>query len=369
MKLQKDLNTKPTFAYVNFFSSPHIKNKEEKLHIYRNAFDFLFKLQDYFNITVYDFIGASGSFKKEDITFIYFKNSSKSKLRIPLKLFLKLNKLKPKVVYVQGLGYPHLIIIMKWFLHFSAKIIVHDHANKLPSSWKYPFFKKADKSISYYFFTSKQQAMPWISKGLISSEKKVVECIEGSTSFQFNGAIKKDSNSFLWVGRLDENKDPLSVLKAFSNYIKIKPTAKLNMFFEDTTLLNEVEQTIIDLSLKNHVFLKGAVSNSSLELWFQKSEFFILGSHKEGGPFSLIEAMACGCIPIVTNIAPFLAMTNNGDCGLLFSPGDYKELFQQLNKIESLDIEKLRNKTLSQFEHHLSHQAIAFKIANALLKI
>jgi glycosyltransferase involved in cell wall biosynthesis len=197
---------------------------------------------------------------------------------------------------------------------------------------------------------------------LISSEKKVVECIEGSTFFQFNEAIKKDSNSFLWVGRLDKNKDPLSVLKAFSNYIKIKPTAKLIMFFEDTTLLNEVEQIIIDLSLKNHVFSKGAVSNSSLELWFQKSEFFILGSHKEGGPFSLIEAMACGCVPVVSKIPAHVAITNHGRCGYLFEAGNSNSLFNVLKGIQQEEIIKKRKETILFFKNELSHEAIAEKI-------
>jgi glycosyltransferase involved in cell wall biosynthesis len=362
MKLNTPQDSKPTFAYVNFFASPHIKNEEEKLQVYKNAFDFLFKLQDYFNITVFDFIGTSASFKKENITFKYFKTSSNSKLRIPFKLFFELKKLKPNVVYIQGLGYPHFIVLLKLFLASKTKIIVHDHANAIPNRSKHFIFKWADKYIYKYLFTSKQLAEPWLKRGLISSEKKIVECVEGSTSFQFNETIKKEDNSFLWVGRLDKNKDPLSVLNAFSKYIKIETTATLTMFYEETELLPEVKKFIQTNSLEKNVILKGAVKNEDLEFWYQKSEFFILGSHKEGGPFSLIEAMACGCIPVVTNIAAHIAMTNNGKCGCLFEPSNPISLLNVLKTINAKEKQEKRMRVLRYFKDNLSHQAIVRKI-------
>jgi glycosyltransferase involved in cell wall biosynthesis len=209
----------------------------------------------------------------------------------------------------------------------------------------------------------------YFERGLISSESKIIECVEGSTQFKYEPRIEKDPNSFLWVGRLDKNKDPLTILKAFNKYIEFNRKAKLTMFYENTQLISKVELFIKNNSLSKNIKLMGSIPQQDLEKWYQKSSFFMLGSHKEGGPVSLIEAMACGCIPIVTDIAPFKAMTNNGDCGLLFSPGDFKNLSLQLKELETLDKEKLRNKTLKQFENHLSHQAIASKITKNLLGI
>ncbi|MBV1922557.1 MAG: glycosyltransferase family 4 protein [Flavobacteriaceae bacterium] len=365
MKLKEPIKTLPKLAYVNFFPSPHIVDKELKLKEYRNAFDFLFFLKDYFQITVFDFIGITASFKKEDISFKYFKTSSSSKLRIPLKLFLTLRKQQPEVIYIQGLGYPHFIIIMKWFLKSDTKILVHDHANSIPKKSKFFIFKKADSYVHNYLFTSKQLAEPWLKMGLISSEEKIIECVEGSTQFKFNPEIKKEKNSFLWVGRLDKNKDPLTVLNAFKEY-QNHTNAILTMFYTETELLSEVRDFIKTNSLEKNIVLKGAIKNEELEFWYQKSEFFILGSRKEGGPFSLIEAMACGCIPVVTNIPAHFAMTNQGTCGYLFEPGNSDSLLKVLKSINSEKNKEKSSQVLNYFENNLSHKAIATIIKNAV---
>lgn len=367
MKLHKTHIDKPRLVYVNFFTIPLIKDKDEKLNKYRNAFDYLFHLQRYFDITVLDRIGISATFKKEDIQFKYFKTFSNNKFLIPRKIFLELRELKPEIIYVQGLGYPHYIIILKWFLKSPAKIIVHDHANRLPSNWKYFIFKWADKKVSTYFFTSVDLAKIWLKNGLISSNSKVVECTEGSTYFQYNATIKKEKNSFLWVGRLDKRKDPLTILSAFSTFIKNEPKARLTMFFEDTSLLSEVELFVLRNFRNNEVRLKGSCAHSKLEIWYQQSEFFILGSHREGGPFSLIEAMACGCIPIVTRIPAFLSMIDHGECGFLFEAGNSKDLERVLANLQKEDLASIRKRVLIQFKNNLSNEAIAFKIKEAIL--
>jgi len=346
---------------------PNIVDEYYKINKFSFAFDFLFLLQEKFNITVFDFIGVNKSFNKQGIQFNYLKRKHNNKVIVPWSLFFKIKKLNPDYVYIQSLAYPHFILLLSLFLKNNCKVIVQDHADSYPSGLKKTVFKWADKIIDLYFFTSKKMTIKYVEEGLISSESKIIECVEGSTQFKFNPNPKKDPDLFLWVGRLDSNKDPLTILKAFKKYAVHNPKAKLKMFYENDQLLSKIKLFVDNSSLSQNVDLMGKIPHKELEQWYQKSTFFILGSHKEGGPISLVEAMACGCIPIVTNIAPFQAMTNNGDCGLLFSPGDYKELSQQLNKIESLDIEKLRNKTLSQFEHHLSHQAIASKITKTIL--
>ena len=133
----------------------------------------------------------------------------------------------------------------------------------------------------------------------------------------------------------------------------------MKLVFEDTTLLPQVEEFIRDNALQLHIDIVGKVNHDDIEIYYQKATFFILGSHKEGGPFSLIEAMACGCIPIVTNIPAFKAMTNNGDCGFLFSPGNFIELVSILKQLNSVNLIELKNRVLRQFELYLSNKAIS----------
>jgi len=211
-------------------------------------------------------------------------------------------------------------------------------------------------------------AKKYVDNGLISSMEKVIECVEGSTQFINNTNIKKDKNTFLWVGRLDKNKDPLTVLKGFSEFIKTEPKAILTMFYENEELLEEVNYFIEENNLGNQVVLKGKLPHKKLEEWYQKSTYFILGSHKEGGPISLIEAMACGCIPIITNIPAFKTMTNNGDCGFLFEPGNNEQLTQILLGLKETNLDKVRHRVFSKFKQDMSHRAIALKIKKTFNK-
>ena len=49
---------------------------------------------------------------------------------------------------------------------------------------------------------------------------------------------------FLWVGRLDANKDPLTVIRAFLQFLNNQPAARLYMIYQEEKLLQEVRHLI-----------------------------------------------------------------------------------------------------------------------------
>ncbi len=52
------------------------------------------------------------------------------------------------------------------------------------------------------------------------------------------------------------------------------------------------------------------------------ADLFVLGSHREGSSFALIEALATGLTPVVTDIPSLRALTGNGAVGALWPCGD-----------------------------------------------
>ena len=111
--------------------------------------------------------------------------------------------------------------------------------------------------------------------------------------------------------------------------------------------------------MKNSISIIVPIYNEELRL----NEFFILGSHAEGSGYALHEAMACGCIPIVTDIAPFMFMTNDGNCALLFKPSDENSCVEALRKTQEIDTSIYRKSILTQVESKLSPNAIASDIS------
>ena len=56
------------------------------------------------------------------------------------------------------------------------------------------------------------------------------------------------------------------------------------------------------------------------------ADVFVLGSHREGSGYSLIEALACGLPPVVTDIPSFRSLTAAGAVGALWPCGDARAL-------------------------------------------
>jgi glycosyltransferase involved in cell wall biosynthesis len=171
--------------------------------------------------------------------------------------------------------------------------------------------------------------------------EKVMPVMEGATFFNFEmrdipqsqpyhdqGEANAETGIygwpvFLWVGRLDDNKDPLMILDGFEILSERYTEARLYMIYGDDRLANKVKDKIDSSDmLKTQVILSGQIEHNQIEQFYKSAHFFVLGSHYEGSGYALSEAMRCGCIPIVTDIPSFRMMTNNGQLGALWKPGD-----------------------------------------------
>jgi glycosyltransferase involved in cell wall biosynthesis len=135
------------------------------------------------------------------------------------------------------------------------------------------------------------------------------------------------------------------------------------MIYHTEGLLQEVSDMIKqDEKAMQAISLVGTIPHQQLQTWFSSADFIISGSHYEGGGIAVCEAMSCGCVPVVTNIISFRRMTGPGKCGLIYEPGNDKDLLAVLLKTQEMDLEKERSKVLRQFKEELSFEAIAKKI-------
>ena len=180
----------------------------------------------------------------------------------------------------------------------------------------------------------------------------------------------KGEHNFLWVGRLNQNKDPITVLTGFEKYLAIHPEAHLYMIFQEADLLETVTIKIKESPLlRDAVFLKGAVEYKKLPEWYSAAGFFISGSHREGGSFSLLEAMACGCIPIVTAIPASLKSIDNGKYGFSFEPGNSDDLAQKLLTASKISKKDFSAAIEMYFKEKLSSKAIADRLYEILKEL
>ncbi|WP_165823763.1 glycosyltransferase family 4 protein [Pseudochryseolinea flava] len=309
-------------------------------------------------------IDYEGTLEQHDVTY-HFLRLLKLGIVFPLRLHKYVSKLDADVVIVHGLIFPWQLIQLQNTLRKSSRIFVQHHAEK-PLRFHKAFFQRyADQRIEGYFFTEAGLARPWIDAQQIKRNEKVHEVMEVSSSFQCTN-VDRDKKRYLWVGRLDHNKDPLTLLNGFSIFLKKNPHCVLTIIFRGGTLRSEVEAIIKEERLSGSVILIEDVPHIELEHHYNQSSFVIATSHYEGSGTAVCEAMSCGCIPVLSEIPSFIFMTGRGKVGFLFERGNAQALANALEKSSFIDVEKYREQVLQQFSKHLSHDAIANKMLSVI---
>jgi glycosyltransferase involved in cell wall biosynthesis len=139
------------------------------------------------------------------------------------------------------------------------------------------------------------------------------------------------SPALLWVGRLNGNKDPLTVLRGVAAFFEACPAARLTMVYASAELEPDVRRVIAAApALAARVRLAGRVPREDMPAYFSAADIFVLGSHREGSGYAAIEALACGALPVLTDIPSFRALTGDGTVGMLWNRGDAESLARTL---------------------------------------
>ena len=100
-------------------------------------------------------------------------------------------------------------------------------------------------------------------------------------------------------------------------------------FLSSGPLLAETERLadeVVPATWRSRVVFHGGVSHEQLKKSIQSSSFYVSASRSDGTSASLLEAMASGLIPIVSDIPANREWIEHDRNGLLFKPGDDGEL-------------------------------------------
>lgn len=349
-----------------YYSHNDYDKPQPVLKIHAPATGFAPFLKNRVDIQFVKHLDYEGTEVIDDIKFSFFKKSN-SFWNIPFKTNRYIKSQQPDIVIVEGLIFPLQVMMLKFALGKRTKLLSQHHGEKPFTGIKGLFQKLADRYIDAYLFTSGENAREWINKKVIKSADKCMEVLEASTSFTRQDKIisakrcgMSGSLNFLWVGGLDKNKDPFTVLKGFEKFCMTNPGAKLHMIFQQNELLDNVKKTILQSDvLKLRVVLIGKIDHNELPYWFSAADFYLSGSHKEGSGYALLEAMACGCIPVVTDIPSFRKITGKGEYGFLYPPGNASALAAMLLALGNIDVNKKSSEVQTYFLGNLSFINIA----------
>lgn len=307
-----------------------------------------------------------------------FFPGNNSFFHFPLRLGKYVKEQKPDIIIAHGFGFAFQQFILNFFLPKKTRLIVQHHAESpYQNPIKLWLQRKAFGRASAYLFSSNVMAEEFIRAGIINDISLVHELPESTTSFRVadKAQARNDlhlpdkATLFLWVGRLNANKDPLTVLKAFHRFAQDDPKVELFMFYHEDDMIAEVGQFIDEHNLSHTVHLKGRVAQEELEAWYNACDYFISASHYESTGYALCEALACGCVPIATSIPSFQKLSNNGQFAILFEPGNADDLYEKLKQLDTLDYDALRQRIIKHFESELSFPALSRKFAGIVKSV
>jgi glycosyltransferase involved in cell wall biosynthesis len=300
----------------------------------------------------------------------------------PRRLHQAVADAQPDIVHLNGLIFPVQTWLLRQVLPSRAALVVQDHGSgeplaggrhasglRLPRSLRRRGLREADG----FMFSAAGQEVAWRAAGFITPAQHVYRVMEASTTLrpteratarQVSGV--EGAPAILWVGRLNGNKDPLTVLDGFEMSLASLPEATLTMIYSAEDLLPAVQERVrASESLRRRVRLLGCVSHHLMPAFYSAADVFVLGSHHEGSGYALLEALACGVAPVVTDIPTFRVMSAEGSLGALWKPGDVSGCARAIIEVAGRGTAFWRHRICEHFHRRLSWPAIGAEAMSA----
>lgn len=332
-------------------------------------------------VTVLQAASTEAQFELHDARFVFVATSSGSKLRtygglwtsrIPHELFRRARQIQADVIHFHSLSFPrHLRHLRKGLS--DVPVLVQDHADRPPPRWRAFLHRWSLDGVAGVTFTAREQAQAFRKARALPPAIPVFPVPESSSSFRPGDVEAARSASGLhgdpclvWLGNLSPVKDPLAVLEALSRAADSLPDVHLWCFYREAPLLGEARSRIArDPSLAGRVHLMGRVPHDQVEIRLQAADFLVQGSRREGSGYAVIEALACGTTPLVTDIPSFRAITGGGAVGALSPVGDAGAMAEALTRWAARDRKTLRRRAREHFDEHLSFESLGFRLRAA----
>jgi glycosyltransferase involved in cell wall biosynthesis len=286
-----------------------------------------------------------------------------------------LGRLRPDLIHLQGLGFTREI---RWLAALAPDVplLLQDHADRPPGrplAWLH--WRRAFSHVRGLMFHAREQAMPFVRRGLVTARTRIYEVPESSCNFHpcdRDEARRATGLSgdpcLLWVAHLDANKDPLTVLDGLALAAPHLPGLKLWMCFGKAPLYDAVRERMRDPLLAGRVELLGTQPNARVEMLMSAADGFVQGSRREGSGYSVIEALACGLSPVVTDIPSFrnlLGPLPAMQAARLWPTGDAAALAEALVEQASAAATDRRAAVRARFDAHCSPAALSRSLAAA----
>lgn len=140
----------------------------------------------------------------------------------------------------------------------------------------------------------------------------------------------------LFVGRISPEKNVPVLYSAFDKLSKKHPKLTLQLVVSRMT---EVENKFLSqLHGGKNIEIHENVPNDDMPSLYRRASVLVLPSVTEGCPHVLLEAIACGCPVVATDVGDNSVIVNEGKSGFLVPVGDAEALASAIQKALGLEV-------------------------------
>ncbi|WP_371803586.1 glycosyltransferase family 4 protein [Candidatus Lokiarchaeum ossiferum] len=185
------------------------------------------------------------------------------------------------------------------------------------------------------------------------------------TAFGLNSIPKKSSlvmdrfrnnpPKALFVGRLDENKNPDAAIEIIEKICEKGEQLSLDIV-GNGELKTKIQKRIKSSHYKQNLSFLGEIKNEILLEMLRDYDFLIMPSFSEGLPLTILEALSRGIICIVCKVGEIPNIIEDGINGFLFNPAEVEQAVVKIMKImdDSKSISFLRNNAYNTMNYEFS---------------
>lgn len=332
----------------------------EYLYMFLNNF----KNEDYENILIVsqDYEKSLEKFKNivKDVYIIQMTREIKLKQDIKSTLEIRklLKKIKPDILYLHSSkagAYGRIAMFFNrrtkilynahgWYFNADMSIkkkkiialierILAIRADKIINISKSEY----DSALKYKIAPEKKMCI--IENGIDFKKFEGCERYREATRKKYN--IRDNEIVIGVVGRLSEQKDPMTMIKAFNEVYKENKNVRL-MYVGSGELENEVMKYAKENNLAQLVTITGWIDDT--EKYIPAFDIAILPSKWEGFGLVLVEYMACNKPIVASNVGGITDIIKTENSGFLIEVGNVKEFAKHIEKY--IKNKELYNKVL-----------------------
>jgi len=268
-------------------------------------------------------------------------------LGVYLRARKALQVLRPDIVHTRNL--PTLEFLLLAAVTLRARRVHGEHGRDVydldGSSWKYNAFRRLVSPLVHRYTAVSSDLATWLTGTVGVPTSKVSHICNGVDANRFRPRsgprptvvpehfAKPGTVIVGTVGRMQEVKDQLTLVRAFILLVQTNPRVRGRLrlvMIGDGPLLEQAIRLLKTAEAESLAWLPGG--RADIPEVMQTLDLFVLPSLAEGISNTILEAMACGIPVVATSVGGNPELVIDGKTGMLVPPADPASMAQAIGR-------------------------------------